>query len=260
MSTIASLTPSKGTPNGGQVVTVAGTGFLALGAPMTATVDGRASAVAFVTDTSVQVTIPARYNQNPPMGYVRGGGVVDLVLTGPSGSVTASGAYTYLATITEQALLVLESRIAAISVLAGDNYTITPGQIRRVKQDFSIDTAAPYPQVWVVAPKVSYPPSGQNSPYGFYTGNVTFVVTAAFLLDDSSDFDAQAEWLGRDFVRAIMRDTGNDGLSLNTVIDSVNKGKFQDPKAGAVGAVTVLGKMTIQHIFNNPNSQTEGAP
>lgn len=260
MRAISGIVPAQGGPTGGQTVTISGTGFLTLGTPLTATVEGRAAPVLSSSDTSVQIGIPARYNQNPPMGYVRGGGTVDVVLTGPSGSVTAAKSYTYTATILEQAMLVLEGRVALISVQNGDSFTIGAGQIRRTKGDMSLDDGLPYPQVWCMTPKTSYLPSGQNEPYGFYTGTAIFIVSAAFKLDDASDFDAQCEWLARDLVRAVLRNTGNDGLSVNTVIDSVNKGRFQDPKAGASASVTVLGKMTVEHIFNEPNSQTQGAP
>jgi len=260
MSAISSITPARGGPTGGQAVTISGNGFLGLGVPLTATVEGRAARILSSSDTSVQIIIPARYNKNPPMGYVRGGGAVDVVLSGPSGSVTATSGYAYTATILERAMLVLESRVASISVQNGDNFTITSGQIRRTKGDMSLDTGMEYPQVWCMTPKTSYPPSGQNEPYGFYTGTAIFLVSAAFKLDDASDFDAQCEWLARDLTRAILRNTGNNGLTVNTVVDSVNKGRFQDPKAGASASVTVLGKMTIEHIFNEPNSQTEGAP
>lgn len=260
MSTISGISPAKGSPTGGMIVTVSGAGFLALGSPLAATVEGRPSQVVSASDAAVQMVIPARYNLDPPMGYVRGGGSVDVVISGPSGSVTAIGGYTYTATILERAMLVLEGRVASISVQNGDNFTITSGQIRRTKGDMSLDTGMKYPQVWCMAPKTSYPTSGQNEPYGFYTGTAIFIVSAAFKLDDASDFDAQCEWLARDLTRAILRNTGNNGLSVNTVVDSVNKGRFQDPKAGASASVTVLGKMTIEHIFNEPNSQTEGAP
>jgi hypothetical protein len=83
--TASSVTPNTGSNNGGTTVTVAGTGFVALGTSVT--FGGSAAASVNVTGaTSLTCTTPAHAL-----------GVVDVVVTTGSGSGTLTSGYTYTA-------------------------------------------------------------------------------------------------------------------------------------------------------------------
>lgn len=79
---ISSVSPNSGPTGGGQSVTIAGTGFA--GASSVA-FGGSAAAITANTGTSLTVTTSAH-----------AAGIVDVVVTAPGGSVTSTGAYTYV--------------------------------------------------------------------------------------------------------------------------------------------------------------------
>jgi hypothetical protein len=82
------VSPNAGGVSGGQSVTVSGTNFDAI-LDTTVSFGGTAGTVTNVTSTSISVTTPARDN----------GGAVDVVVTTPGGSATASLAYTYVGSL-----------------------------------------------------------------------------------------------------------------------------------------------------------------
>jgi large repetitive protein len=83
--TIGPLSPSSGSVDGGETVTISGTNFNTI-SDTTVTFGGTSCTVTGVTSTSITVTAPARDN----------GGAVDVVVTTPGGTATATSAYTYV--------------------------------------------------------------------------------------------------------------------------------------------------------------------
>ncbi len=80
--TVTGLAPTAGTAAGGQTVVISGTN---LAGTTAVTFGGMAATLGAVTATSVAVTTPAH-----------GVGAVDVAITTPGGTATATGAYTYL--------------------------------------------------------------------------------------------------------------------------------------------------------------------
>jgi RHS repeat-associated protein len=83
--TITSLQPAKGRTSGGDTVTISGTNF-GTTANTSVTFGGNAAVVTAATATTLTVTTPSH-----------AAGTVDVVVTAPSGSVTQTAAFTYLA-------------------------------------------------------------------------------------------------------------------------------------------------------------------
>lgn len=81
--TFSSINPVSGTTSGGTSVTITGTGFTGTSA---VTFGGTsATGVVVVSDTTITATTPAHAV-----------GIVDVMVTAPGGSVTGTGAYTYV--------------------------------------------------------------------------------------------------------------------------------------------------------------------
>lgn len=80
--TIVGLSPTSGPESGGTVVTITGTN---LATTASVTFGGVIAPFFVISDTSISATTPA------------GTGAVDVVLTNTGGSVTATGAFTYVA-------------------------------------------------------------------------------------------------------------------------------------------------------------------
>ena len=120
MPVISSLSPSAGTPSGGTVVTITGSGFTgATGATF-----GGINATSFIvdTDTQIRVASPAHV-----------AGIVDVVVTGPGGSSVTSTltkyTYTVAAGPTVSSLSPASSTIAGgvVVSITGTGFTGTTG-------------------------------------------------------------------------------------------------------------------------------------
>lgn len=110
--TIGSLSPVKGVAGGGASVTINGTGFLTA---QSVTFGGtNASAFTIASDTTIQATTPAH-----------AAGVVDVAVTSPGGTATASGAYTFLSGDASLASLVpSDGALSPAFDPAGQNYSV----------------------------------------------------------------------------------------------------------------------------------------
>ncbi|MEL7719561.1 cadherin-like beta sandwich domain-containing protein [Citromicrobium bathyomarinum] len=110
--TIGSLSPVKGVAGGGASVTINGTGFLTA---QSVTFGGtNASAFTIASDTTIQATTPAH-----------AAGVVDVAVTSPGGTATASGAYTFLSGDASLASLVpSDGALSPAFDPTGQNYSV----------------------------------------------------------------------------------------------------------------------------------------
>lgn len=110
--TIGSLSPVKGVAGGGASVTINGTGFLTA---QSVTFGGtNASAFTIASDTTIQATTPAH-----------AAGVVDVAVTSPGGTATASGAYIFLSGDASLASLVpSDGALSPAFDPAGQNYSV----------------------------------------------------------------------------------------------------------------------------------------
>ncbi|MEL7730677.1 cadherin-like beta sandwich domain-containing protein, partial [Citromicrobium bathyomarinum] len=113
--TIVDIAPAEGLTVGGTTVAITGTGFLTANSVTFAGV--QANAFTVVSDTQIDATAPAN-----------SAGRVDVVVTSPGGSATATGAFTYLSNDAAlSALGVSEGALSPAFDPAQASYTVSVG-------------------------------------------------------------------------------------------------------------------------------------
>lgn len=244
-ATITSISPAKGSPFGGQVVTITGSGF---GASGTVTVDGIAALTVW-SDTSTQATIPPR---NHGSGIEFTGGTVAVVVTAEDAS-TASTTYEYAKTRVELALDSMASRLGACTAQKGYNFTIAPGQVRAMKEDQTVDTGAGFPQVIV------YTDGGStitDEPYDFAKDTVEVIVQAVMPCDNPQTWRNQAMALLSDIRRAVMRDRSNGGTCNTTTTRDFEIAKIADNAGGAIAGASMTFEIEVPSANNDMTTST----
>jgi len=248
-ATITGMTPAKGSPFGGQVVTITGSGF---GASGTVTVEGRTATIGTWSATSVTATIPQRNDGN---GIVwTGTASVAVVLTAQDAS-TATTTYTYNQTQVERAVDYMASRLGACTVQNGYNFTITPAQVRAMRVDGSIPTGSAWPQL------IAYIGDGvetlTDEPFDFAKDTIPVIVEAVMPCDNFDSWRNQGLALISDIRRAVMRERSNGGTCNTTTVLGADMGKAQDQAAGSLAWVGVTFSIEVQSIINNMTTNTE---
>ena len=125
MALLESIAPSKGSPAGGQEVTVTGAWT---GTSGTVTIGGAEASATIIAGSATFVT-PAHRGVD---GALAGGGDVEIIVT--VAGVDYSGTYTYKSTLIERFLDKVRARVAAISAQNGDFYTFSASQVQPAAQ------------------------------------------------------------------------------------------------------------------------------
>jgi len=253
------LTPSKGSPRGGQTVTITGASFGATAG--TVTIGTELATVLSWSDSSVQIKTPANRDAS---GRLKSAGqsIVSVALT-KSGGGTEAGSYTYTGTLLEAALGKVRTRIGAVRIASGDFFDILPAQVEPGKKDGSLDTTAGYPQVRVFPETAGYG-NGQgvgDAAYQHYAGNVPCRCQAEFPIKDHRTWTTEAQWLIADLFRAIRRTQSDIGGIANSIdVDTWEIGQIVYEGAGSNAAVDITFTIQLEHIDNDMTTATEWAP
>lgn len=255
MPTLTTITPSKGTPIGGQVVTATGAWTATTG---TVTVDGRTASVASFAAGSVTFTVPG--HRDGSGNLVSGGGTVAVVVS-PTAQGTYTGTYTYTATLAEKAFDAVRSRVAQRTKAGGDFYDIGAHQVQSFKKDQTADTGAAWPQVIVFQATTDYS-GGQDDTYGFFTGRIQGTAQAAIPLGEMEDWNLELNWLVADLFRSVMlaRLDMQNSIANDVRVDSTYIGQVTDPQAGAIGVAVVEFTVELKHVHNDMTTNTEYTP
>jgi methanogenic corrinoid protein MtbC1 len=243
---ITGVTPAKGSPFGGQVVTITGTGF---GTTGSVTVEGRTAAHGAWTATSVTITIPERQNG---AGTIFGGATVSVVLTAQDAS-TASTSYEYAATQVEKAFSSMAVRIGQCTIQGGYFHDIGADQVRTMKEDQSIPTGAGYPQIELFIESIE---TVTDEPYDHNKDTVTLSVYGVKPCVNPQSWNVEALLLDSDLRRAVMRDRGNSGTCNTTTILSSQVGRAMDNAAGALCAIQLVVQIEVPSIVNDMTTNT----
>ena len=244
------LSIARGTPLGGQAITITGA-FSAT--PGAVSIDGRAATVVDWSAGSVDILTPARRNDGQ---LVIGSDDVAVVLT-PSSGPALTGTYHYNSTRLDLMLAYIRSQIAQISKNRGDYYTIGAAQVQSLQRDQSSDTGAEWPQALVYAQPTEYGDEREIFS-GKYYGSTHCIAQAVMPLDAIQDWDAELRFLCADILRAVMLAPKSDPYGLDIAVTSVFPGRFTDSNDGALGVATVEFTIKLSHIATNMNSDTEG--
>ena len=246
-ASITSISPAKGTVYGGQVVTITGTGF---GASGTVTIGGRSATLSGTwSATSVQVVVPER-STDGAINYA--GGLVSVVLTAEDTSQDSTE-YEYQSTQIERAVDSIASRLGEMSIQSGYNHTTTPGHVRAMREDMSIDTGVGWPQLIAF---VSDGTTITSEPYDFNKDTAQIVVQAVKPCLDPQRWRNDAFLLLSDIRRAVMRDRGNSGTSNTTDVMEWEIGKVIDNAAGTLAAASMTFSVEVQSIVNDMTTNT----
>ena len=247
-----SVSMPKGTPLGGQSVTLSGAAFGATAGIVT--VEGRSAEIVSWTASAVTIKTPARRTAE---GHIIVGDDDVAVLVTISGGGTLSGVFHYNATRLDLALMQVRNRIAQISVDQGDYYSIGPAQVASM-QEYHADSGAAWPQGEVYCTRIDYNQDGQDQPYGRYTGLAACVAQFSMPLDERDDWDSQLRWLQADLFRAIMKCRQFDQIANDYAVGSMYPGKITGPQGGAMASVAVEFVIHFSTSNTNFNSITEG--
>lgn len=243
---ITGISPAKGSAFGGQEITITGTGF---GASGSVTIEGRTATPVSWSATSAVVKTPAREDGE---GIIFGGGSVAVVLTAEDLS-TVSTAYEYASTRIERALMSMASRVGSCTVQEGYNFTISPAQVRTMREDSSVDTAAGWPQVLIFADPIE---TLTDEPFDHVKDTVNVVVQAVRPCDNPQTWQIEAFAMLSDIRRAIMNDRSNGGTCNTTTVLSAETGRSSDNAAGALSGATVLFQIEVPSIINDMTTNT----
>lgn len=243
---ITGITPAKGSPFGGQVITITGTGF---GTSGSVTVEGRAATIGTWSATSVTATVPPR---NSGDGVILGGGTVSVVLTAQDAS-TASTSYEYAATQIERAIQSMAARIGQCTVQNGYNHTIALAQVKAMKEDQTADTGAGWPQVVLFVDSVE---TITDEPFDHTKDTVNIIVQGVKPCDNPLTWNIEAMALMSDLRRAIMRDRSNSGTCNTTTVLAAEIGKSTDYAAGSLSAVSMTVQIEVPSIINDMTTNT----
>lgn len=247
---ISSLSISKGSPYGGQLVTITGSGFGSSGSVKFGTLT--ATPVSW-SATSVQVRTPRRVDASGLVVFT--GGTVTVTLTAQDAS-TATASYEYAKTRVAVAVDAIVSRIKGCTVDKGYFFTIGADQVHTMKEDLAGDTAAAWPQVQVYFEGGNIPEEQHDAPFDFSKDTVPFVVQAAMPCQDPQTWYEEAVMLASDIRRALMIARDNDATSDTTAISDWTVGKISDNAGGGLAVATVQGFFIVRAIVNDPTSST----
>lgn len=243
---ITGITPAKGSPYGGQVITITGTGF---GTSGSVKVEGRTATPGTWSATSVTVTVPAR---NDGTGIVFTGGTVTVLLTAQD-LTTATTSYEYQKTRVEMAVDSMAARIGQCTVQNGYNFTIAPAQVKAMKEDQTIDTGAGFPQV------IAYVEGGTtitDEPYDSSKDTVSIIVQAVMPCDNPQTWRNQAMALISDLRRAVMRERSNSGTCNTTTVLDFTIDKILDNAGGAIAGASVTFQIEVPSVNNDMTTNT----
>lgn len=243
---ITGITPSKGSPFGGQVITITGTGF---GTSGSVKVDGITATPGTWSATSVTVTTPAR---NTGSGVSFAGGTVVVLLTAQD-LTTATTSYEYQKTRVEMAVDSMAARFAACSVQSGYNFDIGASQVRAMKEDASVSSGVPWPQV------IAYVEDGTtltDEPYDFSKDTTSVIVQAVMPCDNPQTWRNQAMAMISDLRRAGMRDRSNSGTCNTTTVLGWEIGMIVDNAAGALAGASVTFQIEVPSANNDMTTAT----
>lgn len=254
-----SLSPAKGSPRGGQIVTITGAGFGATAG--TVTFGTEPAVVQSWSDTSIQVKTPANRDASGKL-LAEGAKAVTVTVTKQGGG-TDSGSYTYTGTLLEGALAKVRTRIGAVRIQDGAFFDIFPSQVDSGKKDGSLDTSAPYPQVRIFPESADYE-GGQgvgDAAYQHYAGHVPCRCQAEFPIKDHRTWTTEAQWLIADLFRAIRRAQSDiGGLANEIAVGNWEIGQIVYEGAGSNAAVDIQFTIYLEHIDNNMTTATEWTP
>ena len=245
-ATITDISPAKGSPFGGQVVTITGAGF---GVSGSVTIEGRTATVGTWSDTTATVTAPPRMDTD---GMVFGGGPVAVVLTAEDLS-TDSTTYEYSATQIEKAVMSMASRLGQCSIQAGYAHDIGPAQVRAMKEDQSVPTGAAWPQVIAYVEDFD---TITDEPYDFVKDTATVVVQAVKPCADPQSWRQEAFLMLSDIRRAVMRERSNGGTCNTTTTTGGGIGKSSDTSAGALSGAQMTFQIEVPSIINDMTTST----
>ena len=250
---ISSMTPTAGTPYGGQVLTITGSGFGATQGLGSVTVGGLVASVVSWTATVVTATTPRRIDGEGKVVF--SGGSVSVVLTA-NDTTSASTTYTYPKTKVEVALDAITSHIAGCTVQKGYFHTIGADQVRSMKEDLTLDWGGVWPQVIVYCDGGDIPGDSHDSPYDSIKDNVPVVVQIAKPCDDPQSWRNEAMLLVSDIRRAVLRARDNNASSNTTAVVSWEIGKITEYAEGALAGASVTFLVEVQSIVNDMTSNT----
>lgn len=246
------VSPSLGSPRGGQVVTLTGTGFgTVLGA---VSIDGNAATVTAWTDTSIACTVPGRYNS---AGVLQIGKATVSVAVTPSTGPAQSGEYRYNGTLLEETLQRIRTRLGQVRIQDGAFFDIYPDQVDRARTDIALDTGANYPQIEVFAEGIQYGPDRADT-YQHYHGPARAVVQACFPATNPATWTAEADLLLADLFRAVRRTQADIGGVANSIdVTGAEIGQLVSESGGAMTAVTLTLDIELEHIDNDMTTATD---
>lgn len=241
---ISQIAPARGTPYGGQSITITGSGFGS--AQGSVTIEGRPCPIVSWSATSVVFTTPRRMTGD---AMVWGGGVVPLVLT-TSGAEQGAGSYEYTATITERAFKQLRDSLASLRVQDGAFFAWSPPQVRPIKLDqLTMDNGAAFPQAIVY--EIDGQPLPDQSPHGFLVSRHNGIMQAVMPLATMDDFDFQLDQLLADLYMGLMLNSSQGGVVISSDITGFDKGRIAGPSDSSMGVASLTFTLEIQTAYND---------
>jgi hypothetical protein len=252
-ASITSMTPSAGSPYGGQVLTITGTGFGSTQGTGTITVGGLSAPVVSWTATEVKATTPRRIDGDGKL--VTTGGSVSVVLTG-NDTATASTTYTYPRTRVEVALEAITAHIAGCTVQKGYFHTIGTDQVRTMKEDVLLDWGGVWPQVLVFCEGGDVPTDSHDTPFDSIKDQIQVIVQAAKPCDDPQAWRNEAMMLVSDIRRSVLRARDNNLSSNTTAVTAWEIGRISEYAEGSLAGASVTFAIEVQSIVNDMTTNT----
>lgn len=244
-----SLSISRGTPFGGQTITISGV----VGAAGTVDIDGRAATVVSWTGGTVVIKTPARAVD----GILVINDTPSVLTVTPDVGAPQTASYLYNCTRWDLILADVKRAISQIHVDRGDYFTIGPQQILGLKMGGPDDTGEADPQGAVYRSMIDYG-DGNDSPAGFNTGTMSCVAQFVLPLGAIENWDFTMGALGADLYRAIRLARQSDGRGLDIAVKRVYPGPAEGQQDGARGSASVEFDLRLKHINTNMNSNTQG--
>ena len=255
------LSIAKGGLLGGQEITLTGVSFGSDAG--TVTLEGRACTVESWADAQVIISTPPRLtngllvldvtvNSDGDIAPLSGALVVTL-----ADEVTAYSAdYTYLVTRWDIALGEIRAKVGQVSTASGDNYTISPYQIRDYAIGDDANRGAGWPQITLYGGELAI--TDPDAPYDHDNGSMEFVLAGTMPLSHPENWDAELRALGRDLHRAVRRARETSKVAHQIVVERMNpQAKPKDAQAtSALGSIIIEGKIYLEHRSTDMNTNT----
>ena len=254
---VTSISPSRISPVSCGVLTILGSSLSDVSSIL---VDGRAATIQTKADGVITAEWPKRVT-NANFDYT--GGAVDVVLTSPDG--TASASIEYLSTRDGKAVQSINNRLASASVQNGFFYDWSSADI----VGFQVDPSTWQTGTWKKV--VSYIESADEIPgsecAGFRSYTYRGRLDAVLPLKSLRDGTQEASLILSDLVRAVMLDISNStpGVPRSGTTDTtrVTRKDVMVVEGLSPGALLVAGigyEFEIQHVENDPTQNTSWSP